>query len=235
MMRKINWNDSSKKTVVNQFYGRIDIVTEEEARTLWKELEETLKKKRNFIDPNQRIFKSYIDNLGEVVIKKDACNLYRARKNERERQYTKKDLMAPPWYICKSGRLNPVGISYLYLSDSIETCCAEVRPWIGAKITIAKFYPAKDLILKDLRITKQEREEEISPKRLIKQKFSKPVTQEEGELDYLITQCITEYIKDFSNPVTSNFKSYDGIIYESSANKDGYKKPWVSDTKLLKN
>ncbi|MGI6491205.1 MAG: RES family NAD+ phosphorylase [Pelotomaculum sp.] len=175
-----------------------------------------LRLKRSFINPDMRIFRSYIEHLTDYEIKETDGPFYRARKNTKGKKFTHSDLEAPEWYLCKSGRLNPVGISYLYVSDSISTCCAEVRPWIGANITVAKFYPIKSLILKDLRITKEELKAESSSKRAIKRNFSKPISVEDNDLDYLITQCVTEYIRDFSKPKTVKYERYDGIVYTSS-------------------
>lgn len=222
---EINWSEDNsdiKHSSHSDIGGSFYVVTEKEAKELWGELENKLKQKRYFINPKGNIFKHYIDTLGEIKIIKDEGNFYRARKNERGKKFSKEQMGAPDWYLCKSGRLNPVGISYLYLSDSIETCCAECRPWIGAKITFAKFNIKRDLILKDLRVTKQEKNQKRSAKKAIKRSFSRPVTNEEGDLDYLITQCVTEYIKFHSKPKNNQFEAFDGIIYDSSVNKNGY-------------
>jgi len=46
---------------------------------------------------------------------------------------------APPLGKASSGRINPEGISYLYLADSPGTAIAEVRPWKRARISVATF------------------------------------------------------------------------------------------------
>ena len=141
-----------EKKVLNDQSGSINVITNEDAKKQWKELEDTLLKKRSFINPELRIFDTYIEHLEDFEVVKENNTFYRARKNEKEKSFSHDDIKAPQSHLSKSGRLNPVGISYLYLSDSPETCCAEVRPWVGAKVTVAEFYLVRDLIMKDLRL-----------------------------------------------------------------------------------
>ncbi len=42
----------------------------------------------------------------------------------------------PPSLEAKEGRINPHGISYLYLANSGETAIAEARPWVGAEVSV---------------------------------------------------------------------------------------------------
>jgi hypothetical protein len=83
----------------------------------------------------------------ESILKK-GVNLARARIGSHYDEYEDKngnlkivsgpflpkELMAPPSQKAKDGRINPCGISYLYLSNNVETAIIEVRPWIGQKI-----------------------------------------------------------------------------------------------------
>lgn len=48
------------------------------------------------------------------------------------------------------GRANPAGIPVLYLGTTEETAIAEVRPWIGAEVSVAQFRTLKDLRAVDL-------------------------------------------------------------------------------------
>ncbi|NLK52763.1 MAG: RES domain-containing protein [Syntrophomonadaceae bacterium] len=43
------------------------------------------------------------------------------------------ELCAPPKEKCSAGRLNPKGVPYLYLADSIDTVISELRPSTGSK------------------------------------------------------------------------------------------------------
>ena len=46
-------------------------------------------------------------------------------------------MLAPPAELATAGRANPRGISYLYCATDEPTCIAEIRPWKGAKVTVA--------------------------------------------------------------------------------------------------
>lgn len=66
---------------------------------------------------------------------------FRARVNKIDEIDVKplSDMGAPPREATRPGRLNPTGIPYLYLSSDKETAIAEVRPWMGANVTVASF------------------------------------------------------------------------------------------------
>ena len=57
----------------------------------------------------------------------------------------RKDIGAPPPHKTSDGRINPRGISYLYLSDDIETALIEVRPWLKQEVTVGYFEITKNL------------------------------------------------------------------------------------------
>lgn len=195
-----------------------------ESRILFKKLEEALEEKRFFIDSHEKFFEFYIgDLLNNPYILEDKI-YYRARINEKNEVFKNEELCAPPQEKCNYGRLNPKGIRYLYLSSEIKTCVSEVRPWIGSVVEIGKFTikDNKKLIIKDF-IPRDEEETHnraiYNLKNVLNEKFSKPVSGSNSDLDYLVTQCIAEYIRDYDKTIDG--KPYDGIAYESSANKGG--------------
>lgn len=47
------------------------------------------------------------------------------------------------------GRANPRGIAYMYLAEKKATAIAEVRPWVGAYVSVAVFEILRDLTLVD--------------------------------------------------------------------------------------
>lgn len=51
----------------------------------------------------------------------------------------------PPESVVSSGRINPEGISYLYISESAETAIAEVLLWRGALVSVGEFEIRKEL------------------------------------------------------------------------------------------
>lgn len=72
---------------------------------------------------------------------------YRARMNEDNSRTTtpREEMGVPMAEKAKPGRLNPIGIPYLYLSRDVDTCIAEIRPWMGAHVTVGEFVATRPL------------------------------------------------------------------------------------------
>lgn len=151
------------------------------------------------------------------------------------------EIGCPPKHLAKAGRLNSQGIPYLYLSTDIDTANAEVRPWIGANITIGIFEILSDLTIIDTsddepksalslyefpktgggacgirkrpvdQYTSSEKEEFVWGD--INAAFSRPISPSESPLRYLPTQYLSERLKT---------EGYDGIAYRSSLNEEGH-------------
>lgn len=64
--------------------------------------------------------------------------------------YYKQEMEAPPSLFATGGRFNRSGTSYLYLSDTIETCLAEVHLPIGQNCSVGEFRCAEQIELIDL-------------------------------------------------------------------------------------
>lgn len=118
------------------------------------------------------------------------------------------------------GRANPKGIPCLYVATDKETAMSEVRPWLGAIITIGQFEIKRDLNILDFSLEHGSannfglyfREPTIEEKikavwRDIDNAFSEPTQASDSNSDYAPTQIISEYIKS---------KGYDGIAYKSA-------------------
>jgi len=170
--------------------------------------------------------------------------LYRARIGSDEREYEVEDeegkpqwgidinplppqeIDAPPAGKALEGRINPKGISYLYLANDIKTAISEVRPWLKQSVTVGWFSVNRDLTVIDASKDKHSRHflsekkiEEPSEQwepfvwRDINNSFSTPVSVGEEHNYYVPTQYLSEYFKN---------AGYDGIIYKSFLTKDGY-------------
>lgn len=126
----------------------------------------------------------------------------------------------------REGRINPKGISYLYLATDQATAMSEVRPWIGAHVSVAMFETTRDLTVIDCsrnhgrsafallgaeNPTPEQVEEAVWTH--IDQAFSKPVADRDDIADYAPTQLLAEMFKH---------EGYDGLVYKSALTADGF-------------
>lgn len=124
------------------------------------------------------------------------------------------EIKAPPAENAKGGRLNPVGLPMLYIASDINTCLYEVHQEPDTRITVGKFTPKKDLALLDLTHEQDLKKQTNDFRKIISENFSRPVTISEKIFEYLPTQLIALYIKDYLQ--------YDGVKYPSSLISNGY-------------
>jgi len=122
------------------------VATDNDTKNKWNELENALKNKRYFLNSQFDISKIYIENIPEISIEQED-KFYRARKNETGKEFTEKELHAPPLKKCNAGRLNPAGTRYLYIADAHKTAISEVRLWIGVRVKIAEYSPKERLMV----------------------------------------------------------------------------------------
>lgn len=124
------------------------------------------------------------------------------------------------------GRMNPAGISYIYLSDSPETCASELNVKHGSTIWAGKFKITKELRLVDLsRIPDIEIGSIFDPNydhnkywakgffEEFTSEISQPIQRKEFPLEYIPTQLLSEFIR---------IKGFDGLKYESSQRPGSY-------------
>ncbi|WP_179223702.1 RES family NAD+ phosphorylase [Paenibacillus tyrfis] len=165
-----------------------------------------------FIDNQHELLQYFLSEYEKNSLKMTRSNVFlRGRINEKA-PFDDKDLNAPPKGKASAGRLNPKGISYLYAAEHESTVVSELRPWIGATITIATCESLRELKVINLVPDESESQMLNSYRRVISAKFSKPVVPSEKELSYLPTQYIAEYFKQ---------QGYDGLRYSSSVHTGG--------------
>ena len=152
--------------------------------------------------------------------------LFRSRICHDEKGYQREKMGAPPNDKAKGGRVNPEGISILYLADEAETTLYEIRAGVYDYVTVGRFK-----LLKDIEVINLANIDQISPfigidygfdltqyamniehLKMIAQEISKPL-RNDNALDYLPTQYISDYIRS---------KGYDGIEYGSTMRKQGF-------------
>ncbi len=131
--------------------------------------------------------------------------------------------MKPDVKFTGDGRINPKGIMSLYLASSKETAMSEVRPWMNAEISCARFVTSRPLRIIDCSVHEGKNLlnwDKISPEQIqeaiwaqIDNAFSRPVSVGEEVLEYVPTQILAELFKS---------QGFDGIGYKSSLTDDGY-------------
>ena len=116
------------------------------------------------------------------------------------------------------GRANPKGIPYLYAATHKETAIAEVRPWIGAYVTVAVLKVQESLRIlnctsRDTEIPLVYFEEPSSAEReganwkAIDEAFSRPITANDRLANYAPTQILAEEFRKYG---------FHGLAYHSS-------------------
>jgi hypothetical protein len=185
------------------------------------------------------IFNDQVDNFLKVVSHtsqdrlkylEEGTTLWRAQKGFNLKAYKinideeidfecpyPPDRMKPLHYRATEGRANPKGIPFLYLSDCKKTAMSEVRPWLGAVLSLGIFKVIKRLSIIDCSMSISGSKEiflenpspEIREKavwRDINEAFSKPVQNNEDRSEYVPTQILAELFRDIG---------FDGIAYKS--------------------
>jgi len=130
------------------------------------------------------------------------------------------------------GRANATGVPALYLGTTEQTVISEVRPWVGAEISVAQFELKRKLRALDLSrghgqssigtlpfshflegkpLTSEQREKAVWID--IDNAFSEPVTKSDDAGDYVPTQILAEVFRD---------AGYEAIVYKSQFGEKGF-------------
>jgi RES domain-containing protein len=174
------------------------------------------------------------DSLNLVRTIPSGNTFYRARSRQPDSSWPldAANLGAPPEEYSSAGRMNPAGISYLYLADEEKTALAEVGVDARAECAVGTFVVARPLTVLNLAylpevpsIFDSERRKEREWN-LFLQSFVNSITQsveKDGRehIDYVPSQVISEYFRLVyeANPEGNNMPSgaLDGILYPSVA------------------
>ena len=138
------------------------------------------------------------------------------------------DKMVPKAEFIGEGRVNSTGIPCLYLASNGKTAMSEVRPWIGSYISLASFKVIRDCRVVDCSkdrgrgsmgwmLSGKKAEPDAAGREAgvwgdIARAFSKPITANEPNSDYVPTQVLAEAFRSHG---------YDGIVYKSLLDADG--------------
>ncbi|MEY9536921.1 RES family NAD+ phosphorylase [Sinorhizobium fredii] len=121
------------------------------------------------------------------------------------------------------GRVNPRGIPCLYMATDDATAVSEVRPAIGAYVTVAVLKCLRELKLIDCSILAEKQfiyfkeperaELEKAVWSDIDKAFSAPADRSDDAAEYAPTQILAELFRSLG---------YDGVAYKSAFGEDGY-------------
>ncbi|WAC42240.1 RES family NAD+ phosphorylase [Pedobacter sp. SL55] len=202
----------------------------------WQSFSDEIKEKNRFflsekIDTDE--LQSIFERLA-VTYPKDTT-FYRARISDEPLPIAQ--LGKPPQKSTTPGRANPVGIPYLYVSESEKTTLYETRIALHEGITIGKFVAKEPLNLVSLKNIADYGPFEILDRGFSLEEFiqyrpylqslehelSKPVRKQDVHLDYLPTQFLCELIKSLG---------FDAVEYKSAMHANGYNLAVFNDEKL---
>ena len=154
---------------------------------------------------------------GSAVWRAQVGNGWRTDDDEDSACGFPPERMKPLAYQAAEGRANPKGIPYLYTASDHDTAIAEVRPWVGALVSVAELRLQRELTIVNCispyrRLTVRANEPSAPERERavwkdIDSAFSRPVTPDEHIADYVPTQVLAEVFRS---------QGLDGIRYRSS-------------------
>lgn len=225
--------------------GRYRLKEDKNFRRKIDEFHEELKASRRFFFDKDGIFAFIFDALNLLIktagpcssyfeLNRDTHYFYRARLGSQfdpagnQVPYPIGNMGAAPNQFCKGGRINPPGISFLYLASSEDTAALEIRATPADVFTVANVSLRNDPLLLDLRrssfsiqfgfkffpesgwITRHL--EKVAVFTYLSDILAQPVASEDP-LGYIHTQIFCEYFK---------IKGIHGLIYDSTLCSSGF-------------
>lgn len=170
---------------------------------------------------------SFAEELGLIKTLPSRMPLFRVRERGQNDTWelNAKELGAPPPELANAGRMNPAGISYLYLAFDEKTALGEVLSGPPSTAAIGSFETVQDLTVLDLSDLPtlpsifDDGQRWVLERLLFLQRFakaiSKPVRKDGREhVEYVPSQVVSEY---FSRVFLSNDgHPINGLIYPSA-------------------
>lgn len=124
--------------------------------------------------------------------------------------YGKKESFVPPPKFTRDLRANYRYIPYLYCANHPYIALVEVRPRLGAFVSVATIRVNEGIHILDFTMQKTSKQMTEAKKNLfsdLSMLYSKPIADDDDITDYIPTQFIAEYAK---------ILGYDGIAFRSS-------------------
>ena len=185
-------------------------------------------------DPNLIDAQRMLPTLGKLIQDVDLIRplangqiLYRARQKPSEIGWepNAQTMGSPPAPLARAGRMNPAGISYLYLAFDQRAALAEVFPGAPSSVVTAQFAMTREIHVLDLCALpalpsrfdadrKSIREALLFLGQFVKD-ISMPVTKDGREhIEYVPSQIVCEYFALSFRAKNNN--RIDGIVYPSA-------------------
>ena len=151
--------------------------------------------------------------------------LFRARHAKKGVTPTIKDMGAPPNKKANAGRMNPAGISYLYLAKELTTAIREVSQE-PAQILVAQFRLKREVNVLDLTevpdppsvfaLNEYDRRQGILFLQSFVTRITMPLKKDGKEhIEYVPSQVVSEYLAQVFSLGTIG-QNIDGIVYPST-------------------
>lgn len=200
----------------------------------WQTFCENIKHRARYFNHDDFSVTGFLEkfkNALEKIEHSENLTIFRARKiHSLEEEITIKsdpscELGKVPIKFAQNNRFSPIGISYGYFATDELTAIKEIRAKQGEQIAIGKFSITDELKLIDFRFQTMKDKVNIfnddldlslyCQQRFIKdflQDISKPIKDNDQQLEYVPTQIMAEYIWHLG---------YDGFLFDSSQNESG--------------
>jgi hypothetical protein len=199
----------------------------EENISYWEKLKESLKWERRFLVEMENIKDLEWDNFfKDQITFTDTESFFRARIHsiEGEAKLLPIQMGCPEKEKVSSGRGNPQGIPYLYLSKLPLTTLYETKALLHDEVSVGEFKVLSGEELNIVDFTEKggafagvgnliSHTKAIRLKELISKDLSKPIRRYDSNIEYIPTQFICEFIRYAIGA--------DGILFKSSLHRDG--------------
>lgn len=165
--------------------------------------------------------------LNILVSLPEKTNLFRVRERQGDAEWpiSAEQLGAPPNPVANAGRMNPAGISYLYLSKTEKGALAEVLHGPPCHAVVARFITVRPLWVLDLTCLSQlpsifdDEQHPVREAALFLHQFvldiCQPVKKDGREhINYVPSQVVSEYFAQVFR--ASGGAQLDGIVYPSA-------------------
>ncbi len=194
----------------------------------WKQFTEGIKHQNRFhIESfNAEVFRKIIGYASTTYEKGHI--FYRARlSNERDIPFPTNEMGPPPKGMSTNGRVNPYGISCLYLASNEDIAIKEIRAGLHDNVTIAKFELLEKIEVIDFTMIDKfspflgadldfnYEKYAVNKEHLvhIANEVLLPSKRGDSQLNYLPSQYISDFIKS---------RGRNGVKYQSTMDKTGF-------------